>query len=467
MNDLAFATIVDLRRLLRAGRVSAAEVARDTLARLSTVGRHLNAIAELTPHRAEREAGAADRRLRQGDAGPLVGIPYGAKDLLATAGIPTRWGSPAYRNQTFDTDATVITRLRGASAVLTAKLAMVELAGAGMYRRTDASLHGPGRNPWDPERWSGGSSSGSAIAVAAGLVPFSLGSETGASLVLPAAFCGVTALRPSFGAVSRAGAMSLAWSTDRIGPIAHTAADCAVVLAAIAGRDERDATTVDRRFGRPPPHRSLRIGVLEAGLTDNPETARVFEKALRTLRRLGHKVRRATLPEFDYSTLYDLIAGAETAATHEGLIRSPLLGELVDPAQRAALRELLGRALTPYVRAAEQRIALTRAVRDLFHDVDVLTAPTALIEAVPLDADLGLYRARRRGGNTHMGALVGLPELTMPMGFGPAGMPLGLSLIGDLFSDGALLRAAIDYQRETGWHTLRPPMATPPVGVST
>jgi aspartyl-tRNA(Asn)/glutamyl-tRNA(Gln) amidotransferase subunit A len=458
-DELSFASVRKLGTLLRRKDLSALELARHFLGRLASVGERHNAVAQLTAELAEREARAADRKLRGRDAGPLTGIPYGAKDLLATAGIPTRWGSPAYKDQVFAYDATLIERLRAAGAVLVAKLALVELAGAVRYGSGSASLHGPGRNPWDPERWSGGSSSGSAISVGVGAVPFSIGSETGASLVLPSAFCGVSGLRPSFGAVSKHGALALAWSTDRLGPLAHTADDCALVLAAIAGRDERDATTVDWSFRRPEPHRSFRIGVLPNDFSANPETGVAFERALRVLRARGHRLTKTTLPAFDYATIYRTVSNGETAAIHEDFIRSERIELMVNDVHREALRSVLDPPPFAYARAMEQRIGVTRAVRDMFKTFDALVAPTALIEAPRLETDLTTIYGPRRGGNTYVGALAGLPELSVPMGFSPNDMPLGLSFIGDVFGDGTILRLGIDFQRETDWHLRRPPLA--------
>lgn len=390
---------------------------------------------------------------RRGAPSLLTGVPYGAKDLLATAGIPTRWGSPAHAAQVFDHDATVVERLRDAGAVLVGKLAMVELAGGGGYRFASASLHGPGLNPWDLERWSGGSSSGSGSAVAAGLVPFALGSETWGSIMSPSAFCGVTGLRPTHGVVSRHGAMALAWSMDKIGPMARTAEDCALVLAAIAGRDHRDPTTIEWAY-RPTRWRRFRIGVLPNDFDGATGTARAFEEALRVLRRLGAPLREVKLPDHDYPGIGNPILGAEIAGNHDAFIKSSALDQLVDEDQRSGLRGYLELPLVDYVRATERRVAATRDLRAMFRQLDALVAPTVLVEAPTLDTDL---KAQRRGGYSVLGAVAGLPALSVPMGFGPHGLPLGLSLIGDLYSEPVLLRLGIAYQRDTDWHMRRPP----------
>jgi aspartyl-tRNA(Asn)/glutamyl-tRNA(Gln) amidotransferase subunit A len=453
--QIAFASISDLRRLLRRREVSALELAHATLRGLDTHGRRIGAVAWLTPETAEREARAADRALRDGRGSALCGIPWGAKDLLDTAGIPTRWGAPPYRDRVPSADATVVTRLRAAGAVLVGKLSMIELAGAGGYRDCAASIDGPCHNPWDATRWSGGSSSGSAAAVAAGLVPFALGSETGASLVLPAAFCGVSGLRPSFGVVSRHGVMPIAWSMDKVGPLARSAADCGVVLGAIAGTDAED-WTVRRARVTPAASRRFRVGVLATDFSSAPAAETLFDDAIRVLGRTGIRLRDVTLPREDFLSLYDAIVAGETLAAHEAFIRGPSLDGLLDAAQRDGLREYVGRPALAYVRAVEARVRVARRIRAMFDDVDAVIAPTALTEATPLDTDLLAYRHGRRGGNAVLGALAGVPELSMPMGFGPAGLPLGLSVIGDQLSEPTLLRIGATYQRETAWHLAHP-----------
>ena len=453
--DLRFATVRTLGRLLRRREISSLELTRATLASLDDAGRRYHAVAELTPNLAEHQARAADAALRAGRGGPLCGIPYGAKDLLDTAGVATRWGTPHYRARVPDSDATVIGKMREAGAVLVAKLAMIELGGGGGYRDTGASIDGPCLNPWDTARWSGGSSSGPAAVVAGGLVPISLGSETSGSLVIPAAYCGISTIRPSFGAVSRAGAMPLSWSMDKIGPLAHTAIDCGTVLRLIAGHDPLDWSTEEptlprARFG------SLRLGILRDGLAEAPTTAVVFEDALRVFRRLGMRTRTVKLERRDYLATYLTVLSGEAGAAHRALIETSDQDTLVDLAQRDGLRRMLEVPMIEYARAVETRAQLAREIRGFFVDVDVLLAPTVLTEATSIEEDVLAGRARR-GGYAMLGAIAGIPGVSVPMGFGPAGLPLGLSLTGPLFSDYTLLRIAAEYQRATDWHTRRPP----------
>lgn len=457
VEELYFSSIAGLARRLRRRELSSLELTRLFLDRLERLGPRFNALAELTRALAEAQARRADRALRRGAArSPLLGVPYGAKDLLATAGIPTRWGAPPYRDQVLDHDATVVQRLRAAGAVLTGKLAMVELAGGGGYASAAASLHGPGLNPWDVGRWSGGSSSGSGSAVAAGLVPFAIGSETWGSITSPSAMCGITGLRPTYGAVSRHGAMPLAWSMDKLGPMARSADDCAVVLGAIAGRDPRDATTREWRFVRDR-RRAFRVGALESDLGGLPATARAFEDALRTLRGAGMRIKRVRLPDHDYGAIARAVLAAEAAAAHEDLIASSRLDELVDEAQRNGLREYARQPAVTYARALERRAIATRDVRALFREVDALVSPTLVAEAPTLDTDL--RTGLRRGGHAVLGAIAGLPGLSVPMGFGEHGLPLAMQIQGDLFGDATILRIGALFQHETDWHVRRPPGA--------
>jgi aspartyl-tRNA(Asn)/glutamyl-tRNA(Gln) amidotransferase subunit A len=464
-HDLDFAGIGELHRLLRAGTVTSVELTRRVLDRLAAQGPRYNALAELTSELALAQARSADLRLRRGRAASaLTGIPYGAKDLLATKGIPTRWGAPPFRDQVFDYDATVVARLRDAGAVLVGKLAMVELAGGGGYHYASASLHGPGLNPWDLNRWSGGSSSGSGSAVAAGLVPFALGSETWGSIMTPASFCGVTGLRPTAGRVSRSGAMDLAWSMDKIGPMARSAQDCGWILQPIAGHDPADASTVHRTFVFQPwiRRRTFRLGVLPLDYADTPggaETEQAFREALRVLRSTGMKVASARWPDYPLADIARTVLGGEIAAAHEVFIKSDYLDDLVDAGQKEGLRGYLTLTAAEFARASAQRAAAAQAVYGLFERFDALVAPTLIGEAVTLDTMLSGRLAGRRGTSV-LGAVAGVPALSVPMGRGAAGLPLGLSITGNLFEENTVLQLGMRYQRETDWHRARPPVGT-------
>src|SRR5215213_7937374 len=238
------APVSELAAQIRARKLSPVELTEAYLQRLETTGKRLNAVAHVMRETALREARAAEDEIRRGRyRGPLHGIPYGVKDLCATRETTTTWGATPYKDQRLDYDATVVTRLREAGAVLVAKLAMIELAGGMGYNQADASWTGACRTPWNTGFWSGGSSSGPGAATASACVAFSIGSETSGSIITPAAFCGVSGLRPTYGAVSRHGAMALSWTLDKLGPMCRSAQDCGLVLSAIAGRDSLDPTS--------------------------------------------------------------------------------------------------------------------------------------------------------------------------------------------------------------------------------
>ena len=242
--DALYLPIADLGARIRARRLSPVDLTEAYLERIHRLSPRLNAYQTITDDLARSQARKAEDEIRKGNyRGPLHGIPYAAKDLFATAGVPTGWGVTPLDHQMFAEDATVIRKLREAGAILLGKTAMVEFAGGLGYRMPDASTTGPGRNPWNPQRWTGGSSSGSGAAVAAGLASYALGTETWGSILCPSAFCGLTGLRPTYGRVSRNGAMVCSWTFDKVGPIAHSAEDCRTILSAIAGHDPADATS--------------------------------------------------------------------------------------------------------------------------------------------------------------------------------------------------------------------------------
>jgi aspartyl-tRNA(Asn)/glutamyl-tRNA(Gln) amidotransferase subunit A len=409
----------------------------------------------------------------------LHGVPYGAKDLVAAKGARTTWGAPPYRDQTFDDDATVITKLQRAGAVLVAKLAMVELAGGGGYRYPSASLQGPGRNPWNTERWSGGSSSGSGAAVAGGLVPWAIGSETSGSIGTPAAFCGVTGLRPTYGLVSRHGAMALSWTLDKLGPMARTADDCGLALQAMAGADPADPTTSGKRFtalsGRAATNalRRVRVGFAEEDLGHaTPEAKRALERGIAELRRIVPKVTRAVLPtDLPYGAMVGTVFGAEGATIFGELIDSGRVDELIDKRQAAGLKHGSEIPARDYLQAQRLRSTLIERFRTLFEGVDVIVGLGRSSTAPSIDAPLDgrppgtgssttAPTADAPGpGNTALipaGNLAGLPAIFFPCGFGTDGLPVGLQIVGPPFSEALLVAIASAYQRETGHHLKRP-----------
>jgi len=466
---------VELGAALRTRDVSALELADEFCDLLERVGPTYNAVAAVMRERARREAARADAALAHRDARPLLGVPYGAKDLLAASGAPTTWGAPPYRDQVFDGDATAIARLGRAGGVLAAKLAMVELAGGGGYRYPSASLQGPGRNPWNTERWSGGSSSGSGAAVAGGLVPYALGSETSGSIGTPSAYCGVTGVRPTYGLVSRHGAMALSWTLDKIGPMARSADDASLVLAAIAGPDNRDATSSGKRY-RPLDHEAargavakVRVAFAEEDIADHasPAAKAALEDGVAEFKRLAPDFVRATLPDdLPFGPMVGTVYGAEGATIFAELIESDRFEELADARQKAGLRAALDIRARDYLQAMRLRTRVSAAFAEIFKDADVILSAGRTITATPLTQPLDIPPSTasnpppsRRPGNIGLiaaGNLAGLPAVFFPCGLGTDGLPVGLQLVGPPFSEPLLLALVSAYQRETGHHTARP-----------
>ena len=470
-DDIFFATIADLNARLRKREFKAEELVRAFAERLEKLGPRYNALAlPLTKTAIKRAKEVDDELKRERFRGPLQGIPFGAKDLLALAGHPTTWGAKPYATQVFDETATVLQKLDKTGAVLIGKLAMVELAGGGGYGTAAASLFGPGLNPWDTSCWSGGSSSGSGSAVAAGLVPFALGSETSGSIVTPAAYCGITGLRPTYGLVSRHGAMALAWTMDKIGPMCRSAEDCGLVLEVIAGSDSKDPGSAEKSFYYTPEYArkfsDLKVGFApsDIGWAD-PAARPAFESAMQVMRETGVQFVEAALPDFPYGALADVIIGAEEASIFEPLIRGGGVDQLADASQAAGLKANLEIPATEYLKAMRIRSLLKQQFRELFAGVDVLIAPARYdvapkitepldgpdLVALPIPATPGMRRLIQAGN------LAGIPALTIPCGFA-GNLPLALQLVGPAFTENTLLALGREFQNRTDWHKRRPPL---------
>jgi aspartyl-tRNA(Asn)/glutamyl-tRNA(Gln) amidotransferase subunit A len=463
-----FLPVRELASRIRARRLRPTDLVAGCLDRLERLGPRYNAVATLMRDSAMVEARAAEREIAGGRwRGPLHGVPYGAKDLLATRGVPTGWGAEPYRAQVFDFDATVVRRLHEAGAVLVAKLAMVELAGGMGYNHADASYTGPGLTPWNTRFWSGGSSSGPGAAVAAGLVPFAIGSETSGSILTPAAFCGVTGLRPTYGLVSRHGAMALSWTLDKLGPLGRTADDCALVLAAMAGPDPLDESALERGFthGRPATlgtGRRPRLAVPK-GVTEKvqPAVRENFEAALRALGRDVELTRDVEWPDFPWGPAVGTIVGAEGAAAFRDLLESGQVQRLTCPADRSGGYSSLLLPAVDYLQAMRLRRPMKQAVARLFERFDALVAPTRASVAYPADRNFEEVYPGVSGGPPLIpaGNLCGLPALALPDGFGENGLPTSFQLMGPAFSEASLVGIGHGYQQRTDWHTRRPPAA--------
>jgi len=460
--ELAFASVRTLGERLRAKDFTSVELTEFFLRRMERLGPKYNAVVTVLRDAALKEAAVADRDLAAGrDRGPLHGIPYGAKDLLAVRGAPTTWGAPPYRDRVIDMDATVIRKLRDAGAVLIAKVAMVEIAGGLGYRQANASLTGPGLNPWDVKSWSGGSSSGSGSAVGGGLVPFAIGSETWGSILTPAGYCGIAGLRPTYGRVSRHGAMALSFTLDKLGPMCRTADDCGLVLAAIAGPDPEDESAVNLPFMVPPPGKPtdrFKLAILkEPDRKPQPEIQANFEASLEVVRKFA-TIDEIELPNYPYASVASTILFSEMAAAFEGLITSGEVWEMTAPEDRFGAHAAMFIPAKDYINAFRIRRKIQRALDELLAPFDALLVPTLSTVAPPIDRDFREYQGAFRGSLVDgAGNAAGIPSLTVPNGLGDRGLPTGVQFIGRAFSESQLIAVAAAYQRATAWHKQQPP----------
>lgn len=455
-----FSTVAELGALLRSGKASSLELTRFYLDRLERYGAELGAVVTITRERAEREARAADAEIARGKwRGPLHGIPYGVKDLLATKAIPTTWGAEPYRNQVFDFDATVVRKLSEAGAVLCAKLAMVELAGGFGYNNADASFTGPGRTPFNREFWSGGSSSGPGAAVGAALVPFAIGSETSGSILTPSAFSGVAGFRPTYGLVSRHGAMALSWTLDKIGPMCRTARDCHTVMEVIAGRDDADPTTLSHRiqWNKTTPKR-WRVATVKGTYEKvQPEVRSNFLASVEIIRRAGHVVREIAYPDLPYGPVVGTIVDAEGASAFEDLLRSGKARQLRVPQDRIGGYEGAATLAVDYLRAMRVRAKIRQQLLALFKGVDFIIAPTRSTVAYPIGPNFGDVYKGISGGPAVIASmnLAGAPASSLPNGLGENGLPTALQICAAPLRDHELLDFSIAWERDAQ-QSLRP-----------
>ncbi len=464
--DIFFSSISELSAKLRAKEFSCVELTRAFCDRLERIGPRYNALALSLREQAVRQARDVDRDLKiDRTRGSLQGIPYGVKDLLAVPKHPTTWGARPYAAQVFDYNAQVIEKLNKVGAILIGKLAMIELAGGGDYLTAGASLTGPGLNPWDRTRWSGGSSSGPGAAVAAGLVTFAIGSETSGSILTPSAFCGVTGLRPTYGLVSRHGAMALSWTLDKLGPMCRSAEDCALVLHEIAGADPQDPGSAGRAFNYTPQYgrkpADITIGYMPVDFEDGAEPAAqpALRAAFEVVKSMGVKLKEIQIPEFPYGALVGAIIAGEAGSIFEDLIRSGKVDQLADPHQIAGLKAMLDLPATEYLRAMRVRTLVKQAFRDLFLNCDMVLTPSRLGPAPKAAEPLNSPGppTKSPGGLIPGGNLAGLPAISLPCGFAE-GLPVAISLLGRPFYENQLIAIGNLFQKQTDWHRRRPPL---------
>jgi len=450
LEDLAFLPVTELSELVRRHRVTSTQLTQMYLARLKKYDPVLHCVISVTEDRALKQAAVADAEIKRGRyRGPLHGIPWGAKDLLAVRGYKTTWGAGPFKDQVIDTDATVVQRLDEAGAVLVAKLTLGELA------QGDIWFGATTRNPWKVYQGSSGSSAGPASATAAGLVGFSIGSETLGSISSPSTRCGTTGLRPTFGRVPRTGAMALSWTMDKLGPICRSVEDCALVLDAIYGPDGKDNTVIpaDYHWNAHLSPRSLRVGYVKSAF-DLPQidpsdpkrtlhaTKKFDDAALDALNRIGVRITPVNLPDIPYDAMR-IILSAEAAAAFDELTRTDRDKELVQQGKFDWPNSFRTSRFIPavdYVNANRVRTTAIQKWDDLMRTVDVIVTPTGAANLSQLVAT----------------NLTGHPAVIVPNGFRDDGTPVSLTFLGGLFEEAKVLAVAKAYQDATGFHLRHP-----------
>jgi Asp-tRNA(Asn)/Glu-tRNA(Gln) amidotransferase A subunit family amidase len=467
-SHIPYRSITELGRLIRTKQVSPVELARNHIERSRSVDPQLLAFVLFTEDLAMEQARAAEHRMMKGKLrSPLDGIPWGVKDLFATAGIPTQWGSPAYQGQVFDYDATVVRKLRESGAVLIGKLASGELASGARW------FGGTTRCPWDPSRSSSGSSAGPAAATAAGLVAFSVGTETLGSIISPAATNGVVGLRPTYGRVSRYGAMALSWTMDKVGPICRTVDDCALVFRQIQGEDPLDPTTVGAVYDRPGAHDlmlrpvglALRGAPLQPGkhiaiireefnAASDPDVAAVYRQALNSLESLGLILEDIHLEDYPYQEIARHTLNIEAATVFEPLWKTGRIEMLLNQTRATDWSAARLLPATDYLKMQRLRTEICDYSTRLFKKYSGLVAPALTLPAAAVEAaNAGANPVTVTGGGVSLafGNITGIPAISVPCGFTSANLPLGIQLIGPAFEEGALLRVAYAYEQANSW----------------
>jgi aspartyl-tRNA(Asn)/glutamyl-tRNA(Gln) amidotransferase subunit A len=469
VTDLCSLEIGEVAPMLRDRQVSPVELTEAYLDRIDRLDPRLNAYIRVMPDQARAAAREAELEIGRGAwRGPLHGVPLGIKDLFDVAGVPTTMGSTILRDNKPTADATVVQRLKTAGAVILGKHNLHEFA----FGITSENPHyGVVRNPWDLDRVPGGSSGGTAAAVAAGLCAAGMGSDTGASIRAPASFCGTVGLKPTYGRVSRAGALPLAWSLDHAGPLARSVADCALMLQAIAGADPRDPATsslevpdfsadLERGVG------GLRLGIPREYFFDivEPEVKRLFDQAIATLGRLGAQVEEVSLPHVEHAQVAgNVIMSSEAAAWHATWLRERPGDYGADVLQRIR-GGLLVRA-TEYLHSQQMRALIQQDFAAAFERVQVVLSPTVPLVAPPIGrtqepgGPLNVVPRAIANRTTVPCNLTGMPAISVPCGLSqPEGLPVGLQIMGPAFAEPMVLRVAAAYEGATEWRAMRPPI---------
>jgi len=466
LEEAAFWPIAHLAHLLKTRQTTSVDLTRMYLDRLKRYNPTLNFVVTFTDDLAMQQAQQADREIAAGHyRGPLHGIPWGCKDIIAVPGYPTQWGSGAFKGQVIDVEATVVRLLREAGAVLVAKLTTGELASG------DQWFGGRTNSPWDPAEGSSGSSAGPAIATAAGCVAFGIGTETSGSILSPSTICGVTGLRPTFGRVSRYGAMTLSWTQDRLGPICRTADDCALVFHAIAKADEQDPSVIDLPFNWDADLdvRKLRVGYLAPAFGEanrHDDWKRNDDQALEQLKAIGVKLEPFELPAMPLNVTAGIL-GAESGAAFDEFVRSGRDRDLTNKGRSNGMRQSRVVPAVEYLRAQRVRALVMRQFADVVSKFDVYVAPYINMRA---------GAAGRGGTDGGRGAepppppspirdhfqvanVCGYPAVSVPNGFTADGKPTSITFLGRLYNEAEVLALVRAYQERAGWTSKHPRLA--------
>ena len=466
--ELCYQSVAQLGELIRRKELSPVEVAEGFLARTEALEPRLNSYITLLREESLAAARQAEKEIQDGTyRGPFHGIPVGLKDLYNTGGIRTTSGSVIFKDYVPDADCTVAERFKAAGAYVIGKLNMTEFA----YDPTGDNFHyGPARNPWNTECMTGGSSSGSGAAVASGQCPIAMGSDTGGSVRIPAALCGVVGHKPTYGLISRYGLTPLSWSLDHAGPLTRTVEDAALALNVLAGHDPRDPASAkvpvtDYTKALDGNVRGIRVGVPKEYIWDvvDPDVDGVVKKAIEQLEKLGATVQEVSIPHLKMVPfVLAILLAADVAGAHGDLVRTR--GSEIGPLVR--MRMEMGLFLTgaDYLKAQRVRSLLNREFRQALSQVDLLVTPTIAVPAPKysdMDAKVGGSVRHVRDALTRFTRLFnmsGLPTISVPCGFSSGGLPIGLQLAGRPFEDATVLKVAYAYEQATEWHKQRPPV---------
>lgn len=459
MKGFQFSSINELSTKVKEGSISPVELSNFFLERLKIHGPRLNAVINLLEERALKQAKKMEKEIEKGKIRScLHGIPYGVKDLIAAVGAPTSWGAAPYKNRIINYDATIVSRLERSGAILCAKLAMIELAGGMGYRQPNASFTGPCKTPWNLNYWSGGSSSGSGSCVAAGLIPFSIGSETWGSILSPANNCGVAGLRPTYGRVSRYGAMALSWTLDKLGPLCKTAEDCGLVLETVAGYDPNDPSTTHKKYKFLYEQKDYKIAIIKGNTEGADEiVVKNFNDSIKVVEKFA-TIEEVEFPEFPYEAVTRIILNAEAASAFEDFIDDGLSHELTAPEDKYGGYSRLVVLAKDYLRALRLRGKMAKIADKIMQNYDAILAPTSKRTASPIQQE---FRRSTRTipsiditGSVGNGA--GLPSISIPSGFSEEGLPTAIQFMGKAYDENKIISIAMEYQKHTEWHKKHP-----------